>query len=159
MGDKDGGRADGALDLAQLDLHLLAQLGVEVGERLVEQQDLRLDHQSAGQRHALLLAARELAREAAGERRESDQFQSFADAPRPVVGGHALHLEPERDVLRHGHMREERVALEHDAEAALGRLDGKQVAAFEPDGAAARLDETRDHLQGRGLAAARRPKQ
>ena len=35
----DGGGADAALDLAQLDLHFLAQLGVEVGQRLVEQQD------------------------------------------------------------------------------------------------------------------------
>jgi hypothetical protein len=38
-------------------LHLLAQLGVEVAERLVEQQDLRPDDQRAGQCHALLLAA------------------------------------------------------------------------------------------------------
>src|SRR3954471_12815549 len=31
VGDEDRGGADGALDLAQLDLHLLAQLGVEIG--------------------------------------------------------------------------------------------------------------------------------
>ncbi len=56
-------------------------------------------------------------------------------------------------------MREERVALEYDAEAALGRPDGQQIVALEADGAAARLDEARDHLQGRGLAATRRPQQ
>ena len=156
---QDGGRADRALDLAQLDLHLLAQLGVEIGERLVEQQDLRPDHESAGQRHALLLAARQLARKAAGEGAEADQLQRLADAPGALGGGDALHLEPERHVLRHRHVREERIALEHDAEAALGGLDGQEIAAFEPDRAAARLDEARDHLQGRGLAAARRAQQ
>ena len=42
--------------------HLLAQLGVEVGERLVEQQHARLDDERARKRDALLLAARELRR-------------------------------------------------------------------------------------------------
>src|SRR3546814_848216 len=37
------------------------QLGVEIGERLVEQQNRRLQHQRAGDRDALLLAAGELA--------------------------------------------------------------------------------------------------
>ena len=45
----------------QLDLHLLAQLEVERRQRLVEQQHLRPVRQRAGERHALLLAARELA--------------------------------------------------------------------------------------------------
>ena len=48
--------------VADEDAHLVAQLGVEIGQRLVEKQDLRLDDQRAGERHALLLAAGELAR-------------------------------------------------------------------------------------------------
>jgi hypothetical protein len=36
-----------------------AQRRVEVGERLVEQQHARLDDERAGERHALLLAARQ----------------------------------------------------------------------------------------------------
>ena len=59
-----GGEAELALQLADLDPHLLAQLGVEIGERLVEQQHVGPDGQRAGQRHALLLAAGELARQA-----------------------------------------------------------------------------------------------
>jgi hypothetical protein len=51
-------------------------------------------------------------------------------------------------------VREQRIALEHDAEPALGWLHRQEVATFKPDRAAARLDEARDHLQGRGLAAA-----
>ena len=41
--------------------HLQPQLGVEIRQRLVEQQHLRLDRQRAGDRDALLLAAGELA--------------------------------------------------------------------------------------------------
>ena len=40
---------------------LEAQLGVEVGQRLVEQEQARLAHDRARQRAALLLAARQLA--------------------------------------------------------------------------------------------------
>ena len=43
-----------ALDLAP---HLVAQLGVEVGQRLVEQEDLRVAHDGAADGDALALAA------------------------------------------------------------------------------------------------------
>ena len=50
------------LQPADLRAHLHPDLGVEIGQRLVEQQDVGVQHQRAGQRHPLLLAARELAR-------------------------------------------------------------------------------------------------
>ena len=60
----DGGEAELALQLADLDAHLLAQLGVEIGERLVEQQHVGPDRERARERDALLLPAGELARQA-----------------------------------------------------------------------------------------------
>ena len=48
--------------LLQLELGLRAQLAVERAQRFVEQQQLRALGQAARQRHALLLAARELVR-------------------------------------------------------------------------------------------------
>ena len=62
VGDEDGRDADLAQDLAQLRPHLLAQLPVERGERLVEQQHARRVHERARERDALLHASRELAR-------------------------------------------------------------------------------------------------
>ena len=56
-----------ALQALQLEAHLLAQLRVEVGQRLVEQQQRRLHHQRAREREALLLAAGELGRLAVGQ--------------------------------------------------------------------------------------------
>ena len=49
------------LQREQLVAHLHAQLRVEVRQRLVEQQHLRLDREGARERDALLLAAGELA--------------------------------------------------------------------------------------------------
>ena len=53
-------RLELALQPLELGAHAVAQLGVEVGQRLVEQQELRLHHQRARQREPLLLAAGEL---------------------------------------------------------------------------------------------------
>ena len=70
VGDVDRGVAVLVVQAAHLEAHLLAQVGVEVGQRLVEQQRLRLDDQRARQRDALLLAAGQLAGIAVGQRRE-----------------------------------------------------------------------------------------
>jgi hypothetical protein len=60
VGDEDAGDVDLVVQPPQPAPQLLAHLGVERAERLVEQQHLRLDRQRAGQRHALALAAGEL---------------------------------------------------------------------------------------------------
>jgi hypothetical protein len=53
-------RPSRALHVQQFLAHLHAQRLVQVGQRLVQQQHLRLDDHGARQRHALLLAARQL---------------------------------------------------------------------------------------------------
>ena len=55
--DEHGGDAGALLDGADFDAQRLAQLGVQVGQRFIEQQHLRRGDQRARQRDALLLAA------------------------------------------------------------------------------------------------------
>ena len=57
MGHQQEGDADIALQVLQFDLHLAAQLAVERGEWLIEQQHGRPVDERPRQRHALLLAA------------------------------------------------------------------------------------------------------
>ena len=66
VGDEDRGDVQLVVQPAQPAPQLLAHLGVERAERLVQQQHLRLDRQRARQRHALPLAAGELRRIAVG---------------------------------------------------------------------------------------------
>ena len=77
VGDVDGGDAEVVLQLGDLGAHLHAQLGVEVGERLVHQEGRGFAHDGAAHRDALALAARERARLAAAARLEAE------DARRP----------------------------------------------------------------------------
>ena len=74
----DGAAAAGE-QLGQLVAQFLAQLEVEIGERLVEQHQARILDQRAGERGALLLPAGELGRPALQHRRQPQQL------------GHAVH--------------------------------------------------------------------
>ena len=68
--------------LAQPGARLLAQLGVEVGQRLVHQDHRRVVDQRARDRDALLLAARELVRQALAELPEAEVGERGVDALR-----------------------------------------------------------------------------
>ena len=70
-------RRDADLELHAPDLiaQAAADLGVERGQRLVEQQDLGLDGESARQRDTLLLATRQLVREAVGVAGKTDELE------------------------------------------------------------------------------------
>ncbi len=167
VGDVDRGDAELALQPLELVPQVLAQLGVEVGQRLVEQQQRRLDDQRAGQREALLLAAGELGGLPVDLGGELHGLQHALDAlpdlllRRPV--GALADLQREGDVVEHGHVRPDRVGLEHHAQAALvGRhvhvpavARGEQDAVTDGDAAAVRLLQAGDGAQRRGLAAAR----
>ena len=163
VGDVDRRVAERIVQTAHLEAHLLAQIGVEIGQRLVEQQRLRLDDQRAGERDALLLAAGQLAGIALRQRREP---RGGEDGVELLLDGRAVdlaQLEPIDDVLGDRHVRPQRVALEdHRHVAPLGRqrlLRRGHDAVADADLAFGRLDEAGDQPQRRGLAAARWPEQ
>ena len=157
VGDEDEGDAGLALDLAQLRSHVLAQLEVEGGERLVEQQHRGLDRQGPGDGDALALPAGQLGRLLAALAAEVDQGQELlrALAPRRLVD--AAGLQAEGDVLPDRHQREERQVLEDQGGRPVVGAAAAHVLAADQDLAFRGLDEARDHPQDRGLAAARGP--
>ena len=138
VGDEDRRHRDLPLQRLQPHPGPVAQLGVEVGERLVEQQQARRRRQRPGQRDALLLAARQLVRVALGQVAELDELQHLAH---PLLLGRALDPpQPERvaDVLGDGHVRPDRVRLEHDAALPLLRRHERLGRAVEHDAVADR---------------------
>ena len=60
MRNGDESDADIVLKLGQFKLHLCAQLGIQCGQRLIQQQDLGAHYKPTGQCHALPLTAGEL---------------------------------------------------------------------------------------------------
>ena len=156
VGDVDEGDVGPFLDRAQLGAHVLAQLEVERAQRLVEQHHLGLDRECSGDRHPLLLAARELAHGLVRGVGQVDQAQELL-GPLAALGlVDPAHLEPEGDVLPDRHQREQRQVLEDQRGGTLVGADAAHVPAADPDGALGRIDEARNHAQDGGLAAAGR---
>jgi hypothetical protein len=77
-------RATGLDDLAHLERQPLAQLRVEVGERLVQQQQLGARRQSPRQGDALLLPAGDLVRKLVQRRRQAGERGELRHARRPA---------------------------------------------------------------------------
>ncbi len=153
---RDAGRAhEFPDDLAELE----ARRRVEVTQGFVEQQQLRTQREHAGERDALLLAAGEFLRTACSPGFGADEPERLEGARLDLGGGEFFGVERERGVLEDGEMREERVVLVDEPEAALGGLGEGDVAVVEQHRAALRLDLAGEHLEQGRLAAARRPQQ
>ena len=157
MRDVDHRRAEVALHPRDLRPHLDAQLGVEVGERLVHQEDLRQPHDRAPHRDALPLAARELARLSVQVLREAEQRRDLAHPRLPDSLLDPRDLEREADVRLDGQIRVERVALEDHRHVAILRREVGDVARTDEDRSSVDLLESSEHAQGGGLARPRRP--
>ena len=159
VGDHQGGDAHLVLNATNLELHFFTQVRVQVGQRLVQQQHRRFDHQRAGQGYTLTLAAGQFPWVAFGMFVQAYQRQGLVDAAGDVGIGHLAHAQAKGDVVAHGHVREQRVALKHHPQAAAGRFGMGDVTAIEHDAPAGDFDEAGDHLQGGGLATAGRAEQ
>ena len=145
VGDVDGGAAQAHVQALDLGAHVDAQLGVQVGQRLVEQEALRIAHDGAPQRDALALAARQRARLAVEQALDAQDAGGALHALVDVRARELAHLQRERHVLAHRHVRVQRVALEHHRDVAvLGRNVVDQLVA-DVDLAGGRLLKAGDH--------------
>src|SRR5438552_3995770 len=141
-------------DAQQLEVHPLPRELVERSERLVHEDDRRVDHQHPAERGALLHAARELARVRAFAALEPHEPQ---DVARFLGGGAALEpedLDRQQHVLEDGAPREEHRRLEHHPDAPARPGDPRRTDADVPG---AGVEQPADQLEQRRLAAAARP--
>jgi hypothetical protein len=144
---------------AQLVAERASQRRVQGGERLVEQEQRRLDGERAAQRHALALATGELAGIAPLEAAEAEALNDVGHPTGPL---HARTVaQPESDVVGHREVREQRVALEHVADTALLRrhvdpgVSIEQDTPSEGDPTGVRPDQSGQALQRQRLAGSR----
>jgi hypothetical protein len=141
VGHVDAGDPQPTLELAHLAPHLLAELRVQVGKGLVEEEDPRLRDDGTGKRNALLLTAGELLRRSVLQPGQLDELQDVADPGGDLIAGDAAHLQTEGDVLGHGQVGEDGVALEdHGGVARVGRLVGDVLSIHQDPARGGRLE-------------------
>ena len=133
VGHVDGGDAEPLVQLCERRAHADAQLRVEVGERLVEQERLRLADDRAAHRDALPLAAGELRGPPVEQVVEAEQLGDVVHAPRDLVLRRPPRLQAVAHVLAHGHVRVERVRLEDHRDVAVARREVGDVAVADVD--------------------------
>src|SRR6185437_4280771 len=122
--------------------HLVAKLGVEIGQRLVEQEQPRVADDGAADSDPLALAAGKLARIALEQRADPERLGGAADSRIDLRPLHLPRAQTEGDVLEYGQIRVERVALEYHRHIAVARphvvdpypvdLDRALVGILEP---------------------------
>ncbi len=143
------------VQLLDLGAHLHAELGVEVRERLVEEEHVGLAHDGAAEGDALPLSAGEglgLAVEQVGD---FEELRGVVHAADDFLLGELAQLEAKGQVLAHRHVRVQRVVLEYHRDVAVLRRDVVHAALADEDVAPRRVLEARHHAQRGGFAAAR----
>ncbi len=150
------GRDPGSLEnLLHLFAHLPPHVRVQIAEGLVQQEHDRLGRERAGDRDALLLAAGEFVGVPVLQVCQTDEVQRRRDHARGRLWFQAL--QPERDVLGHGEVGEQRVVLKDHPDAALFRrnalLSVAHHASGDPDLSRVGMLEAGDGPEHRGLAA------
>src|SRR5207245_7142002 len=80
VSDVEGRDGEGRVKSTNLEAHFFAKVCIEVAQRLVEEENLRLNHQRPGHRDPLLLATREFPRIARLVAAELDDPQHVLDA-------------------------------------------------------------------------------
>ena len=95
--------------------------------------------------------------------RELHEFEQFFDFGADLFFGRAFGLgqygQTEGDVVKHVHVAEEGVVLEHETDFALAHMLGGDVLAVKEDVAAVGVFQSGDDAQERGFAAAGRAEQ
>ena len=154
VGDVHGGDAQAALEAGDLRTGPDAELGVEVGQRLVHEEDLRLTHDGAAHGDTLALTAGERLRLAAQVLGEVEDLGGVLDLLADLGLVDAGDLQREAHVVGDGHVRVERVVLEHHGDVPVLRRQVRDVAVTDADGAGVDVLEPREHAERGGLAAA-----
>ena len=154
VSDKEEGDAEFALQRFEFRLHLFAEIGVEGGERLVEQKKLRTIDESASEGDALLLTTAERGRARRGEGIHFHHAKRVGNTSGNFGFAGAGDFKAVGDVFPHVEMREERVILEDSVDATAIRRKGVETRATHPNFAGGGLFETGDEAEQRGFSGA-----
>ena len=156
MGHVDEGGLQPLVQLDELGPGLDAQLGVQVGQGLVHQEDLGMADDGPSQGHALALAAGELLGLALEQLVDVQDAGGFLDPLIDLSFGGVAQLEAEGQVVVDGHVGVEGVVLEDHGDVAVFGQDVVDDGVVDVDVALLDLFQAGQQPQRGGFAAARR---
>ncbi|ELY39605.1 phenol hydroxylase [Natronorubrum tibetense GA33] len=152
--DVDGGDPEFVLNALDLRAHLRPEARVEVGKRLVEEEEIRLANDRPPERDALFLPARKLVGFVLEQVSDPHHFGCLDDAAFAFalieIG---THPKSELHVLEDGFVGVERVVLEYHRDIPVFRVDVRDVLVADRDRSSGGLLEAGQHSERRRLSA------
>ena len=155
VGNVDEGGSQLLVQLDDLGAHGGTQLSVQVGQRLVQQEDCRVTDHCTAQSDTLALTTGQSLGLAVQQVLDLQDLSSLVDAAVDLVLRGLAQFQTESDVLVDGHMGVQSVALEDHGDVAVLRGNVVDEAAADVHLALGDFLQTGDHAQGGGLTAAR----
>src|SRR5450830_1241097 len=159
MGHVDRCDAQRLVQLNQFLAGLHAQLGVQIGQGLVHQEDLGLTHDGTGESDALALSAGQLLGDALEVVLQAQHLCCFGNTVVDFLSRDVVQLETKRDIVAHGHVRIQGIVLKYHGDVAGGRGDVVHDVIADNDLPLVDQLQAGDHAQRRRLATARRSQQ
>src|SRR6266542_1239694 len=159
VGDVDRGDREALLQGGDLGPRGHPKLRVEVGQRLVHEEHLRLANDGAAHRDPLPLPSGQGLGFAVKERLDVEDLRCVPDPLGPLVLGYLRLFQREAHVLSHGHVRVQRVGLEHHRDVAVPWGKGGDVPLTDAYPALVDVLQPGEHPQGRRLPGPGRPDQ
>ena len=148
------GGVDALTKLDDLRAHLVAQLGVQIGQRFVHQEDLRVPNDGAADGDTLPLAAGERLGLAVQILGDIQDLGRLTDLPVDFVLGRLAQLQGEGHVFIDRHVRVERVVLEDHGDIPVLGFHVVHPLVADEQVALGDVLQSGHHPQGGGLAAA-----
>ncbi len=159
VGNVNEGGLETLVQAADLRTHCGTELGVQVGQRLVEQEYGGVTHHRAAQGDTLALAAGKRFRLAVEQVLQVECLCGFVYLAVDFVFRNLLQAKAERDIFIYSHMRIQRVVLEYHRDIAVLRGNVVNNAVADIQLTVADIFQAGDHAQGGRFAAAGRADQ
>src|SRR5260221_328640 len=159
MGDVDDRRLDTTVQLDDLGTRGDTQLRIQIRERFIHQEDIRLTHNRSTKGHPLALSTGELFGLAFEQVLQAQDFSRLLHARGDVLCGEMAQLEPESDIVKDVHVWVESVVLEDHRNVAVFGVHTIDQAVANVDATRAGFIEPSYHAQARAFATARWPDQ
>ena len=159
MRDVDHRRADLFVERQDLLAHLKPETRIQIRKGFVHQHNIGFDDQGAGQRHPLLLPARQLVRRPGRVGTHLHHPQGAIHTPVHLRSLDIPHRQTVLDVFPNRHMRPQRVVLKDHSGVSDIRGEIGHVSIPETHVPSLGAIETGDHPQQRRFATSGRPKQ
>ena len=156
MGDINENRIDTLTQFDDFRAHLVAQLCIQIGKRLVHQQRLRLAHNGAANRNALPLAAGQCLRLAVQILCDAENLRRLIYPAIDLALRYLAQFQRKGHILTDRHMGIQRIALEHHCNIPVLWLNFVHALVVNIQFALGYFFKACDHAQGGGFSATRR---